>query len=272
MEIRTVLVEPKNEENIGAVARVLKNFGLTDLVLVNPPPLRSKAFSVASHAADLLGACTIMPTLAEAIGNAALVVGATSQSGVSSARHLRWPFFTPCELKAKLQDHQGLLALLFGREDTGLLNEELMQCDLVLRIPTSEGYPVLNLSHAVAIVLYELSTLAATAGTITLAGLDERERLYEHLSTFLDEIEYRPHKKAKTLLMLRRILGRAELTALEVRTLHGIMSKAEWHMGRRAAGEGEEEEDEGAEADEPCEAVRPPRSTGAPGCGARRGY
>jgi TrmH family RNA methyltransferase len=129
MEIRTVLVEPKNEENIGAVARVLKNFGLTDLVLVNPPPLRAKAFSVASHAADLLGACTIVPTLAEAIGNAALVVGATSQSGVSSARHLRRPFFTPCELKAKLQDHQGVLALLFGREDTGLLNEELMRCD-----------------------------------------------------------------------------------------------------------------------------------------------
>jgi len=247
MEIRTVLVEPKNEENIGAVARVLKNFGLTDLILVNPPPLRAKAFSVASHAADVLGACTIVPTLAEALGNAALVVGTTSQSGVSSARHLRRPFFTPRELKAKVQDHQGMLALLFGREDTGLLNDELMRCDLVLRIPASPGYPVLNLSHAVAIVLYELSELAATSGTITLAQLDERERLYEHLSTFLDEIEYRPHKKAKTLLMLRRILGRAELTALEVRTLHGILSKAEWSMGRRAAGEEGEGEGEGEE-------------------------
>jgi tRNA/rRNA methyltransferase len=123
------------------------------------------------------------------------------------------------------------------------MNDELMRCDLVLRIPTSPGYPVLNLSHAVAIVLYELSELAAASGTITLAQLDERERLYEHLSTFLDEIEYRPHKKAKTLLMLRRILGRAELTALEVRTLHGILSKASWKIARRAEGEEEGEEE-----------------------------
>lgn len=238
MEIRTVLVEPKNEENIGAVARVLKNFGLADLCLVNPPPLRAKAFSVASHAADVLGACTIVPTLAEALGDAALVVGTTSQSGVSSARHLRRPFFTPRELKAKVQEHEGVLALLFGREDTGLVTDELMRCDLVLRIPTSPDYPVLNLSHAVAIVLYELGELTATPGTITLAGLDERERLYGHLRTFLEEIEYRPHKKAKTLLMLRRILGRAELTALEVRTLHGILSKASWKLARRAGGGG----------------------------------
>jgi tRNA/rRNA methyltransferase len=233
MDVRTILVEPRNEENIGAVARVLKNFGLTDLYLVNPPTLRAKAFSVASHAADLLSACTIVSTLDEAIANAALVVGTTSQSGVSTDRHLRRPFFTPRELKAKVKEKRGLLALLFGREDTGLVNEELMRCDLVLRIPTSPGYPVMNLSHAVAVVLYELSELETVLGTTPLAGVEEKERLYEHFRAFLDEIEYRPHKKAKTLLMLRRILGRAELTAVEVRTLHGILSKAEWKLERR---------------------------------------
>ncbi len=230
MNVRTILVEPKKEANIGAVARVLKNFGFEDLYLVNPPHIGKKALSVASHAYDVLSTCTVVNSLEEAIANSTLVAGTTSQPGISANRHLRMPFFSPEELKKKVEGKRGIVSLLFGREDVGLLNEELMLCDIVVCIPTSSSYPVMNLSHAVAVVLYELREVAADFSARELAGIEDKERLYAHLRTFMEEIGYKEHKKEKTLLMLRRILGRADLTAREVQTLRGILRKAEWKM------------------------------------------
>ena len=90
----------------------------------------------------------------------------------------------------------------------------------------------MNLSHAVAVVLYELRDVESESGERELACVEDKEQLFAHLRTFLDEIEYREHKREKTMLMLRRILGRAELTPREVRTLRGILSKAEWKIER----------------------------------------
>ena len=230
MEVRVILVEPKNEENIGAVARATKNFGFSDLYLVNPPNIGKKALSIASHAHDLLNACTIVGSVDEAIASSALIAGTTSQPGISRNRHMRMPFFSPHELKKKVESKGGILSLLFGREDVGLLNEELIQCDVVVCIPTSPEYPVMNLSHAVAVVLYELRDVEGDSGEITLAAVEDKERLFNHMRTFLKEIEYKEYKREKTMLMLRRILGRAELTEREVQTLRGILSKAEWKM------------------------------------------
>lgn len=232
MEVRTILVEPKSEENIGAVARVIKNFGFSDLYLLNPPDIGKKAISVASHAYDVLSACTMVTSIGEAIENSALVAGTTAKPGISANKHLRMPFFSPRELKEKIEGKRGTLSLLVGREDRGLLNEELMRCDIVVRIPTSPEYPVMNLSHAVAVVLYELSEVETVSGGQPLACVEDKERLFAHVRTFLDEIGYREHKKEKTMLMLRRILGRAELTAREVQTLRGILRKAEWKIGK----------------------------------------
>jgi len=232
MEARIILVEPKNEENIGAVARVTKNFGFSDLCLVRPPDIGKKAFSVASHAYDLLSACTIVDSVEAAIAGSALVAGTTAKLGFSVNRHMRMPFFSPHELREKAEGKSGTLSLLFGREDMGLLNEEIMQCDIVVYIPTSPVYPVMNLSHAVAVVLYELRDVESESGERELACVEDKEQLFAHLRTFLDEIEYREHKREKTMLMLRRILGRAELTPREVRTLRGILSKAEWKIER----------------------------------------
>jgi len=232
MDVRTILVEPKSEENIGAVARVLKNFGFSELYLFPSQTIGKKARSVASHAEDVLSACTIVNSIEEAIANSALVVGTTSKPGISVRKHLRMPFFTPRELKEKVQGKQGILSLLFGREDTGLLNEELRRCDIIVHIPTSPDYPVMNLSHAVAVVLYELSDVQVAYGGQPLACVEDKERLFDHVRTFLDEIGYREHKKEKTMLMLRRILGRAELTASELQTLRGILRKAEWKIGK----------------------------------------
>jgi len=229
MEVRIILVEPKSEENVGAVARVTKNFGFSDLYLVNPPDIGIKALSVAAHAYDVLKSCRIVDSLPVAIANSAIVVGTTAKLGASTNKHLRMPFFSPLELKDKVEGKRGILSILFGREDVGLLNVELKLCDLVVSIPTNHRYPVMNLSHAVAVILYDLSDV--TSGTLELARVEDRERLYMQLKTFLDEIGYREHKKAKTLLMLRRILGRAELTTKELQTLQGIIGKAEWRIG-----------------------------------------
>ncbi len=237
MKIRTILVEPKLEENIGAVARVLKNFGFFDLYLVNPPAIGKKAISVSSHAYDVLTESEIVGSIGEAIEDSVVVAGTTSKHGISVNKHLRMPFFSPQQLKEKVEGigRSGTLSILFGSEDTGLTNNVLTRCDIVVCIPTSYVYPVMNLSHAVAVVLYELrdvdgEELASDSGTIELASVEAKERLYSHMSAFLDEIGYKEHKKDKTLLMLRRILGRADLTAREVQTLRGVLRKAEWKI------------------------------------------
>jgi len=241
MKIRAILVEPKSEENIGAVARVLKNFGCSDFYLVNPPDIGKKAIAVASHAYDVLRACEIVGSIEEAIENSAIVAGTTSKHGISSSKHLRMPFFSPQQLKEKVKAGKSeVLSILFGREDTGLKREELMLCDIVVCIPTSPEYPVMNLSHAVAVVLYELRGVGVDEGmtsasrAIRLASVEDKGRLFTHVETFLDEIGYKEHKKEKTLLMLRRILGRAELTGRELQTLRGILRKAEWKIGKRS--------------------------------------
>ena len=244
MDVRLILVEPKLAENIGAVARVLKNFGFSELYLVNPPAVTEKMFWVASHAEDVLRASIIVSSLGDAIAGTNLVVGTTAKTGLSASRHLRKPLFSPRELVSKVSggDGGGVLALLFGPEDRGLLNEELVHCDLLVSIPTSAVYPVLNLSHAVAIVLYELYELQVQQTSQSdssmeqqpaLAAVADKERLYQHISSFLEEIEYRTHRRARTMLMLRRLLGRAVLTAREVRTLRGILRGAERKLRER---------------------------------------
>ncbi len=236
MEVRTVLVEPKNEENIGAVARVLKNFGFSDLCIVKPPDIGDKARAVASHAGDLLAAARIVDTIEEALVDASIIVGTTSKRGFSTHKHLRLPALTPYELKTRVKGREGVLVLLFGREDIGLLNEELKRCDMVVTIPAVQEYPVMNLSHAVAVILYELATAGSVRRTIKLASSADKERLFEHIRSFLDEIGYKAHKRDKTMLMLRRVFGRAGLTAGEVRTMRGILRKAEWKIRDCEAG------------------------------------
>ena len=233
-----MLVEPKSEENIGAVARVLKNFGFYNLYMVKPPGIGSKARSVASHARDLLARARIVSAIEEAVEDASIVVGTTSKRGISRSKQLRMGALTPYQLKERLKEENkdGILALLFGREDIGLLNEELKRCDMVVSIPTSPDYPVMNLSHAVAIVIYELRDMntgkdtVSTSDAMKLASFEDKERLFRHIQTFLDEIEYKEHKKERTMLMLRRLLGRAGLTTGEIQTLRGILRKAEWKI------------------------------------------
>lgn len=241
LEIRIVLVEPMYQGNVGSVARAMKNFGYSDLVLVNPCKLEGQARAMSSHARDVLEGARIVSNLEEAVKGANLLIGTTGVSSLKTGEHIRLPLYTPKELKERLEGHSGTIAIMFGREDNGFRNEELKSFDMLITIPTSEIYPVMNISHAVAVVLYELSELEG--GNSPLAEGFDLQLLYGHMEEFLGKIEYPPHKKDKTFLMLRRILGRAGLTPREVQTLRGIIRKTERRMGY-AIKEAESEEGE----------------------------
>lgn len=231
LNVRVVLVEPMYQGNVGSVARAMKNFGYSDLVLVNPCELEGQARAMSSHARDVLEGARITSTIEEAVKGADLLIGTTGVSSLKTGEHIRLPLYTVKEAKEKLNGYSGTIAVLFGREDNGFSNDELKGFDMLITVPTSEIYPIMNLSHAVAIVLYELSALSGLeGGNNPLAEGFDLQLLYEHLDELLEEIDYPAHKKDKTSLMLRRIFGRAGLTPREVQTLRGIIRKSERKM------------------------------------------
>lgn len=227
VKIRVILLEPLYEGNIGAVARVMINFGFRDIVLVNPPVIGDEARTFASNpnVIDFLESATVVGSFEDAIHDSNLVVGTTSKMGLTENRHVRMPAYSPKELKRKLDSKEGVVSLVFGREDKGLRALELSRCDIIASIPASSDYPVMNLSHAVAIFLYEFQNL--NPGQYPLADRFNKDLLYDHIHEFLHKIPYPPHKLEKTALMMRRILGRAELTGREVQTLRGVLKRTE---------------------------------------------
>lgn len=228
LTFRVVLVEPRYSGNVGSVARVMKNFGFNELVLLNPCDLDMPARVMSVHAYDIIENARIEFTLKEALSGSNTVVGMTGLHGKTENKHFRFPAYSPRQLKEKLTGNSGVVSLIFGREDYGLTNEEFEMCDIIVNIPTSPVYPSMNLSHAVAVVLYELSDVEG--GNRYLADHSDIELLYEHLGEVLDDIEYKEHKEDKTKLMLERIFGRAELTGREVQTLRGVLRRIQWKL------------------------------------------
>ena len=159
LTFRIVLVEPIYSGNVGSVARVMKNFGFEELVLLNPCELDRPAHLMAVHAYDIIEKARIEFSLKDALKDSNIIVGMTGLPGKTDNKHFRIPAYSPKQLKEKLAGNSGVVSLVFGREDAGLRNEELEICDLIVNIPTSPIYPSMNLSHAVAIVLYELSDI-----------------------------------------------------------------------------------------------------------------
>ena len=229
-EVSIVLIEPLYEGNVGFAARVMKNFGFTRLVLVNPCPLGDEAIMRASHARDVLDSARRMTT-DEVYQEFDFVVATTGEVSKSVCTPMRMPYYAPAEVREVVADIAGTVAVLFGRENWGLGNAELARANLICTIPTSGMYPILNLSHAVGILCYELANLPR--GTYPLAGQIEMDSLYRHLDSFLDRIDHPDFKRPNTMILLRRVFGRTKLTTREVSTLHGLMRRAEWHMEKK---------------------------------------
>jgi len=220
-----VLVEPKNPGNIGAVARVMMNFDVHRLFLVNPCELDSVCYARAMHATSILDRAQIFSTFQEAVQGLDYLVATSSIESKTEKRHLRNAVLLD-EFSEKTLEVSGTIGLIFGREDYGLFNEEIAACDIMCKIPTSESYPSLNLSHAVSVVLYSLYLRNVYIPTKRRdLGAVEKKKLYEFFARLLDDIDYPPHKKANTKIMFKRILGRAMPSTWEYHTLMGVLSK-----------------------------------------------
>lgn len=223
--IRVVLVEPKYGGNVGAVARAMANFGVEDLVLVGPVALDEEASRRAMHGRGILQAARIVPDLDAALREVDFVAGTSGITTESEKRFARISV-TPRELAERIATIEGTVAVLFGREDFGLLDEELRRCDLLVTIPASSDYPILNISHAAAILLYEVCSPKAPSRQLRKASGFEKEKLYEVFRAFLDASDYPPHKRGRTETLFRRLLGRAVPSKWEFHALMGVFQGA----------------------------------------------
>ena len=241
--IRIVLVNTTHPGNIGGVARAMKNMGLTRLYLV--APLRypdEQAVWRAASAGDILDGAVVAATVEEAIGDCQFVVGTSARE-----RRIPWPLLDPRQCAARIDAvcGQEQVAILFGREDRGLTNEELQLCNLHLNIPTSEAYSSLNLAMAVQIVCYELRMLVAQADLpvnaddhwdTPFANVETMERFYVHLEKTLTDIEFLdPTAPRQLMSRLRRLYGRVRLDEMEMNILRGILTETQkWvELGRQ---------------------------------------
>ncbi|KEA64859.1 tRNA:Cm32/Um32 methyltransferase [Marinobacterium lacunae] len=231
--IRIVLVNTTHPGNIGAVARAMKNMGLSDLCLVAPKRYPDEeAIARASGATDILERARIVDELTEALEDCQLVVGASARG-----RHIPWPVIDPRELAAIATPLAGRsrVAILFGREDRGLTNEELHACHHHVHIPSVEGFSSLNVAAAVQVVCYELRMAGlyqnasdkpqwGTDWDIELADHAELERMFEHLERTLVDIEFLdPDNPRQLMPRLRRLFLRAVPDKVEVNVLRGIL-------------------------------------------------
>jgi len=238
--IRFVLVAPRYGGNVGATARVLKNFGFSRLAVVDPREGtdHEQAVRMAVDAGDVLSAAQTHPTLDDALSTAATVIGTSRRKGKHRQPHHRLDELAP--VVAGLAS-RGEVAILFGREDHGLADADLDRCTHLAYIATAEAYPALNVAQTVAIVAYELHRALEREVAPSLDPDDEaladhagREAMYAHLEEALLTIGFLKSGQLEGMMRrLRRILSRAELTAGDVDVVRGISRQILW-LSRQA--------------------------------------
>ena len=244
--IRILLVGSQEPMNVGSVARAMQNFGLDDLWLVAPEPRvqldlkkaeGSNAYRLAVHAEAVLRSAPQVAVLSEGVGDCLQVVGVTAR-----ARDLATgPLLTPKEAMPTLMAMaaQGKVALVFGREDSGLSNEELDHAQLLVRIPTSPKQPSLNLAQAVLLLCYELFLAAEQPPdpqSQPLASQAALEGLYQDLERYASEIGFTDKNRRPYLVRrFKRIFNKAQLSPGEVQLLRGVLHQSRWYFknGRR---------------------------------------
>lgn len=218
-------MEPKYGGNIGSVARAMMNFEFDKLCLVNPPKFDDECYRRAMHAQKILDDAQFFQSFNDAVRKLDYLVATSSIASQSDKKHLRKAIMLE-DFADKIFEIDGKVGLLFGREDYGLYNDEIAKCDIIVKIPTSDSYHSLNLSHAVSIILYSLYVKKTFSPKKKRhIGQTEKEKLYEFFSNLLEEINYPNHKKENTKVMFRRMMGRAMPSKWEYHTLMGVLSK-----------------------------------------------
>ncbi len=247
--LRFVLVGTQHPGNMGAAARALKTMGLARMVLVAPEkPLDEEAFRRSAGAEDVLGDAPVVATLAEAVADCTLVLGCTAR-----ARRVQLEEYLPSDAAARAVAKAGEgaeVALVFGRERTGLTNEELQLCHAAVHIPSDPAFSSLNLAAAVQVLAYEtrMQLLGAQpAAEAESAGVREPAASHEQMESFfaqlgdtLDEIDFHKGRAPESAMRkLRRLFLRSEPSEQEVRLLRGILADSQ-RMARLARESGTE--------------------------------
>jgi tRNA (cytidine32/uridine32-2'-O)-methyltransferase len=210
--IRIVLVNTSHPGNIGAAARAMKTMGLSTLYLVAPEKFpNSHANALAVGAVDILEKAVVVPTLEGAIDDCELIVGTSTRN-----RKIPWPLLTPREFAEKAHARPAKTAILFGREDSGLTNEELHRCHFHIQIPTNAQFSSLNLAAAVQVIAYEIHATSLHANQtpepwdFAWANAQQMEGFYEHLEKVLMQINFLdPANPRQLMTRLRRLYLRA---------------------------------------------------------------
>ena len=222
--ISVVLVEPKYEGNIGAVARLLKNSGLKDLRLVNPPEIGDEGFARSMGGRDLLLLARRFGDLESSVRDFSVVAATSSEKTFSDRKFLRLSM-TPWEFWSSNINSNSRIALVFGREDDGLRNAEIEKCNAFIHIPANPEYPVFNLSHAVSIILYEMIRQIPDS-TVTIpepVKPSEMSLLIDRIEEILRLYSYPDYKMENGKIMISRILSRSNLTESEFYKIMGIL-------------------------------------------------
>lgn len=239
--LRIVLVETTHPGNIGATARAMKVMGLRHLALVRPSRFPClEATARASGADDILAQAPIHETLEEALRDCALVIGTSARS-----RTIPWPVLTPreCGVRAVAAAANGPVALVFGREHSGLTNDEVERCHALVRIPTESDFSSLNVAAAAQILAYECRMAALAVGAESLAvsenaalpaSAGQLDQLYEHLERTMTAVGFfDPAKPRRLLRRVRRLFNRAELDQNELNILRGFLAAVDDKITRR---------------------------------------
>ena len=225
-----VLVDPEHDGNIGAVARSMMNFGVTDLRIVGREGEWSEdTRRRAKNAQEVLDKAKLVETLERAVEDCSIAIGTSGKREEGEKTSLRH-FLTPDELPERLSGVDGRVALVFGPEGKGLLNDQLRMCDILVTIPTWEGYPILNLSHAVAIICYSWF-VDSHPGSPHGSGerlLDPalREKFRTEVNRLVRAIPTKEHKRRGIEETLIRVVMRGLPKDDEMHRLIGVFSEA----------------------------------------------
>ena len=230
--IKVVLVGTTHPGNIGAAARAIKTMGLSKLDLVCPKEFPSNEATYRSKAAkDILEKASIHETLFESVKGCEMVIGTSARN-----RKVPWPVLNPKNASKEINTavkNNSKVAIVFGREDRGLTNEELGLCNIHIHIPTNEDYSSLNLAQAVQIVTYEIrmnfleseSLKNDQEWDVELASAEQTERLIEHMDELMKEVEFYDTENPRKLLMrVRRFFKRSGIDVMETNIFRGLFS------------------------------------------------
>ena len=225
-----VLINPEHDGNIGAVARSMLNFGITDLRVVGRSGEWSEeARNRAKNAQTVLDSAKLVNSFTDATSDCSVVIGTSGKREDGDKTAMRH-FLMPEELPERLSGTESRVAMVFGPEGKGLLNEELRMCDLLVTIPTWEGYPILNLSHAVSIICYNWymnsDSISPTGTGNRLLDPDLRTVLRSEVSRLVESMPAKDHKRKGIEETLVRVIMRGLPKDDEIHRLLGVISEA----------------------------------------------